>query len=95
VVFSRALRTPLALSDSVFGVAVTADGKRAVSASDDKTLKVWDVESGLIIATFHCDVAPRCCAFVELERFVAGDFGGRVHVLLLEEAGTPRVKARA
>jgi hypothetical protein len=26
-------------------VAVSADGRRAVSASDDKRLKVWDVES--------------------------------------------------
>ena len=29
----------------VMGVAVTADGKRAVSASWDKTLKVWDLET--------------------------------------------------
>ena len=28
------------------GVALTADGRQAVSASYDKTLKVWDVESG-------------------------------------------------
>jgi WD40 repeat protein len=27
-------------------VAVTADGRRAVSASWDKTLKVWDLENG-------------------------------------------------
>ena len=27
-------------------MAVTADGRRAVSASDDNTLKVWDLETG-------------------------------------------------
>jgi WD40 repeat protein len=32
-------------SPKVNGVAVTLDGKRAVSASDD-TLKVWDLETG-------------------------------------------------
>jgi WD40 repeat protein len=31
---------------SVNGVAVTADGRRAVSASQESTLKVWDLESG-------------------------------------------------
>ena len=42
----RALRTLEGHSDSVYGVAVTPDGKRAVSASWDKTLKVWDLETG-------------------------------------------------
>jgi WD40 repeat protein len=30
---------------------VTADGKRAVSGSDDHTLKVWDLESGAEVRT--------------------------------------------
>src|SRR5437764_1368138 len=33
-------------SDSVTGVAVAADGTRAVSASFDHMLKVWDLDSG-------------------------------------------------
>ncbi len=33
-------------SDSVRSVAVTPDGQRAVSASDDNTLKVWNLENG-------------------------------------------------
>ena len=32
-------------------VAVTPDGQRAVSASDDQTLKVWDLESGRELRT--------------------------------------------
>jgi len=40
---------------SVFGAAVTPDGKRVISASADKTLKVWDLETGPYIATFHCE----------------------------------------
>eukprot|EP00741_Cyanophora_paradoxa_P018576 tig00021070_g17934.t1 len=32
--------------DRVRAVAITRDGKRAVSGGDDKTLRVWDLESG-------------------------------------------------
>ena len=32
-------------------VAVTPDGRRAVSASDDKTLKVWELGSGRELRT--------------------------------------------
>ena len=38
-------------SREVNGVAVTPDGKRTVSASSDKTLKVWDLESGKELQT--------------------------------------------
>ena len=37
------LRTLEGHADSVAAVAVTPDGTRAVSASHDKTLKVWDL----------------------------------------------------
>jgi len=67
-------------------VAVTADGKRVVSAAGDKTLKVWDLESGEVLATFTCDGAAFCCAFSDaLKLIVAGDAGGHVHFLQLEE----------
>lgn len=37
----------------VFGVAVTPDGQRAISASDDKTLKVWSLSSGKVLQTLE------------------------------------------
>jgi WD40 repeat protein len=40
------LRTLNGHSSSVNAVAVTADGKRAISGSIDKTLKVWDLTTG-------------------------------------------------
>jgi WD40 repeat protein len=81
----QALRALEGHSRSVNGVAVTPDGKRAVSASSDKTLKVWDLESGVSLASFHCDALPRCCTFVNNDRIVAGDAGGRLHFLVLEQ----------
>jgi len=86
----RALRTLKGHSSSVTGVAVTADGKRAVSASYDNTLKVWNLETGVVLATFTCDSAALWCAFSDaLKLVVAGDAGGHVHFLRLEEP-TPR-----
>jgi len=67
------------------GVAVSADGRCAVAASHDKTLKVWDVETGKPIATFTCDGGVRCCAFAADNQFIAGDAGGYLHSLRLEE----------
>ncbi len=45
------LRTLAGHSESVNGVALSVDGRRAVSASDDQTLKVWDLETGAELHT--------------------------------------------
>ena len=47
------VRTLEGHSGSVYGVAVTPDGKRAVSASWDNTLKVWDLETGRALRTLE------------------------------------------
>jgi WD40 repeat protein len=69
-------------------VAVYAGGRRAISASWDLTLRLWDLETGAALATFggdsivgSCDVAP------DGRTLVAGDSSGRVHILRLEEPG--------
>lgn len=69
----------------VIAVAVTPDGRRAVSASRDGTLKVWDGASGNMVCTFDCDRAAQACAIGRNGRvYIAGDETGRVHVLLPE-----------
>jgi len=47
----RELYTLAGHAGGVRAVAVTPDGWRAVSASDDGTLKVWDLESGRELQT--------------------------------------------
>jgi WD domain, G-beta repeat len=49
------VRTLQGHSEWVKGVAMSPDGRRAVSASLDNTLKVWDLETGTLIAAFTCD----------------------------------------
>lgn len=62
-------------------------GRLVVSASDDKTLRVWEVETGAALATFTCDSAAYCCAFADDPKLiVAGDAVGRVYFLRLENA---------
>jgi WD40 repeat protein len=46
-------RTLAGHSDGVVGVAVSADGRLAVSASWDHTLKVWDLHSGRLLRTLQ------------------------------------------
>ena len=87
----RELRALTGHTSSVYAVAVTSDGQRAVSASQDHTVKMWDLQTGKLFATFTCDGSANCCAFSNsLEMIVAGDAGGYVHFLYLEE---PKPKA--
>ena len=82
----RQLRTLRGHRSGVCAVSVMGDGKLAVSASDDQTLKVWELESGVLLATFTCDGAARCCVFAGARNLiVAGDAGGHVHFLRLEQ----------
>jgi len=47
----RELHTLAGHTDRLYGVALTGDGRLAVSACDDHTLKVWEVESGRKLRT--------------------------------------------
>ncbi|HEX2573655.1 MAG TPA: NACHT domain-containing protein [Polyangia bacterium] len=47
------LRTFQGHADAVTGCAITPDGKRVVSTSRDKTLKLWDLDSGQCLHTLH------------------------------------------
>lgn len=72
--------------DPVKAVEVSPNGQQVISASDDWTLKVWDLETAEVLATFTCDSAALCCAFADRGKLiVAGDDGGHVHFLRFEE----------
>jgi predicted ATPase len=79
------MRTLEGHSGGVWSVALSGDGKRALSGSDDNTLKVWDLQSGEVIACFSGESAIWCCAIApDGKTIVAGEASGRVHFLRLE-----------
>lgn len=64
-------RTLIGHASSVYGCAVTSDGKRLISASWDKTLKVWDLASGHQLLTLKGHTAEvTACVLLPDEQHV-------------------------
>ncbi|MEI6848104.1 MAG: WD40 repeat domain-containing protein, partial [Chlorobiaceae bacterium] len=59
---------------SVTSCAISADNKRIVSGSGDKTLKVWDMESGNCLMTLdgHSGSVTSCAISADNKRIVSG-----------------------
>jgi WD40 domain-containing protein len=71
----------------VTAVALSSDGRRAVSGSWDNTLRVWELKDGKELVTLTIDGHVTACALAHDNRtIVAGDSFGRVHFLRLIEA---------
>ncbi|WP_437581085.1 TIR domain-containing protein [Sorangium sp. So ce887] len=60
-------------SDSVNACAISPDGQRIVSASDDRTLKVWDLATGQLLSTLegHSDSVNACAISPDGQRIVS------------------------
>lgn len=67
----------------------TTDRGQAISTSGDRTLKVWDLEGGTLVATFTAD-SPLLDCSVDLAsmRIITSDQSGRWHVVQLESPET-------
>ena len=77
-------------TETVNCVAVTPDGRYAVSASADNTLRVWGLTDGRLVAVFHGEGRlPACAVGPDGRTIVAGERSGRVHFLRLEGVGPP------
>jgi len=86
------LRTLEGHQGEVTGVALTADGRRAVSASWDQTLKVWDLESGRALCTLegHTDKVVRVAVTADGRRAVSASRDDTLKVWDLESGRSLR-----
>jgi len=78
------LRTLEGHTERVESVSVTPDGRRAVSGSWDKTLRVWDLETGACLAVNRGNESWRAVAWCgRRNRIVAGSGTGEVAIFEL------------
>ncbi|HSN97584.1 MAG TPA: effector-associated domain EAD1-containing protein, partial [Candidatus Nanopelagicales bacterium] len=75
----------------VFGCAVSPDGARVASASEDGTLKVWRLEGGQCLGTLHGTSWFRCVAMGE-GVICAGDQEGNLWMIADETAALGRAE---
>jgi WD40 repeat protein len=50
-------------TDWISALAVLAGGSRALSGSNDSTLRLWDLATGACLAEYVTDAAISCVAF--------------------------------
>jgi WD40 repeat protein len=73
---------PIQLAYEFIQNFITPDGRHAVSASRDNTLRVWDLESGKELALLTADSPTISCAVsLDGRTIVAGDVIGKMHIL--------------
>ena len=67
-------------------IAVSRDGRLVASASDDHALFLWHLHTGELLASFYADYPITRCAFtIDDQRLIAGDAGGGLHFLRVDE----------
>jgi len=80
------LRTLEGHTAGVNAVSVFPDGRRAISASEDRTLKIWDIESGREIRTLegHTSGVNAVSVFADGRRAVSASDDGTLKVWDIE-----------
>jgi len=64
---------------------VTPGNRQGTSVVHDRTLRVWDMETGDVITNYIGDnVLGTCAVSPDDQTIVAGEASGRVHLLQLE-----------
>ena len=79
---SRRLMTIVGHSDIINSCAISPDGTRIVSASSDRTLKIWDMADGKELLTLrgHIDSVETCAFAPDGSHIVSGARDGEVKI---------------
>jgi len=80
---------------AIFSFAWSPDSKQILTASADKTAKLWDVESGAVVKTFTCVAKPEVTdmlvgALWHGEYVLVLALSGAIHYLDLENPAKPK-----
>jgi WD40 repeat protein len=74
----------------VNSVTVLPDGRRALSGSTDKTLRLWDLETGAELTCLTFDAVPFALKWSEqMGAVIVGDGLGLIHVVELLDPSPP------
>jgi WD40 repeat protein len=71
------VRTSESHTGWVYAVSLSSDGKRAISGSGDRTLILWDVESGKVLHRLYTEGSITSLSQLG-DKVVFGDWEGRV-----------------
>ncbi|MBD2344218.1 WD40 repeat domain-containing protein [Anabaena subtropica] len=73
--------------DAVWSLVLTSDGKTLVSASADKTIKVWNVDTGKVISTLqgHTDVVRAIALTSDGKTLISGGGDNKIKIWNLQK----------